>query len=68
MRQSVYIETTIPSYLAAHPSSNLIVAGKQAVTREFFESERDRYDLYISEFVLRECEKGDPEAASRRME
>jgi len=67
LKKTVYLETTIPSYLAAHTSSNLIVAGDQAVTHKFFNRERDQYDLYISRYVLQECEKGDPDAAERRL-
>jgi len=65
---SLYLETTIPSYLAAHPSNNLIIAGRQAVTREFYELERHKYDLYVSEYVYEECRRGDPAAAKRRLE
>ncbi len=34
MNPKVYIETTIISYLAAHPSRDLIVAGHQQITHE----------------------------------
>jgi len=40
MKQSLYLETTIPSYLAARTSSNLVIAGRQAVTHDFWEDER----------------------------
>jgi hypothetical protein len=67
MKQSVYLETTIPSYLAAHTSSNSIIAGKQAATHEFWKKEKHKYDLYVSDYVYEECEKGDPDAAIRRL-
>ena len=68
MKQTVYLETTIPSYLAARTSNNIIIAGKQATTHEFFENHRHKYDLVISRFVLDECSKGDPSAAKRRLD
>ena len=67
-RKSMYIETTIPSYVTAKASRDLITAHRQAVTRLFWENERQKYDLYISQFVIDECSRGDPEAAKRRLE
>ncbi|MHC4873659.1 MAG: type II toxin-antitoxin system VapC family toxin [Planctomycetota bacterium] len=58
-KASVYIETTIPSYLTARPSNNLIIAGEQEVTRQWWEIRRGDFDLYISELVLEEAQCGD---------
>jgi len=68
MKLSVYLETTIPSYLAARTSSNIVIAGRQAATHEFFELERQKYNLYVSDFVYSECEKGDPGVAKKRLD
>lgn len=65
---SVYIETTIPSYLTAAPSRDLVVAGHQQVTHTWWQTAKDRFDLFISEAVLREVRAGDPEYAARRLE
>jgi len=46
----------------------MITAGRQAATILFWESERHKYDLYVSQYVLDECSLGDPEAARRRLE
>jgi hypothetical protein len=61
MKPSLYLETTIPSYLVARTSTNIVIAGRQAVTHEFWESERDKYDLNVSLYVHDECSKGDPD-------
>jgi len=68
METSVYIETTIPSYLAARPSRDVVVAGKQETTREWWEKVRYRFNLYISDFVLDESKDGNEEVARRRLE
>ena len=47
---------------------DIIIAGRQAVTHEFWDSERDNYNLYVSLFVHDECERGDSVLAGRRME
>ena len=63
----VYLETTIPSYLASRPSRDVIVAAQQQVTLEWWENSRPKYDLFISEAVIDECQAGDPEAAKKRI-
>lgn len=65
---TVYLETTIPSYLAAFPSRDLIVAAHQQITHDWWNNAREHFDLYISEPVLDEIRAGDPNAITRRME
>jgi predicted nucleic acid-binding protein len=67
MKPKVYLETTIPSVLAAWPSRDLIMAADQQVTRTWWEKERVKYDLVISTLVLDEIREGDPEAAVARL-
>lgn len=64
---SVYLETTIPSYLASRPSGNLVVAGEQLLTREWWDSRRCQFDLYVSELVVEEAGAGNPERAQERL-
>ena len=66
MKPKVYIETTIPSYLSARPSRDILIVANQEVTREWWDKCKDKFELVISEFVLREASAGHPEAARRR--
>lgn len=66
MKPKVYIETSIPSYLTAWRSRDLVVAGNQETTREWWDRRND-FELYISEFVLQEVSNGDPRAAAHRL-
>lgn len=66
-RPSVYIETSIISYLAARPSPSLFTAGCQQITRDWWEDRRGGFDLFTSEIVLLESRDGDPEAVARRL-
>ena len=66
MKPTVYIETTIPSLLTAWPNRDLQIAAQQVSTREWWET-RSRYELYVSEEVLREAGRGDAEAAAQRL-
>jgi hypothetical protein len=65
MKSKIYLETTIVSYLTARASRDLVLAAHQQLTREWWEI-RSRFDLFISELVLREISSGDIDAASRR--
>ncbi len=65
--QSVYIETSIASYLAARPSRDLRSAAWQQTTAQWWEQERPRYQLFTSELVLAEARAGDPDAVARRL-
>ena len=67
MKQRVYLETTIVSYLTARPSRDLIVAAHQEVTRQWWEGPREQFGLYVSQFVLDEASDGDPAAAAERL-
>lgn len=66
MKPTIYIETTIPSYLTAWPSRDLIRAAHQQLTREWWER-RAAFDLHTSQLVLDECQAGDPAAAEARL-
>lgn len=65
-KPTLYVETTVLSYLAARPSRDIIVQAHQQITWDWWESERENYELYISEIVLQEIVEGDPIAAQRR--
>ena len=64
MKFSVYLESTVVSYLAADGSANPATAMRQAVTRRWWEQERHKYDLFVSEAVENECRRGDPIAVA----
>ena len=67
MNPKIYLETTIPSYLTSRPSRDLVMAAHQQITREWWDTQRDAFDLFVSQMVLDEVSSGDPEAAARRL-
>lgn len=67
MKDRVYIETTIVSYLAARLSRDLIVAAHQQLTEEWWLQRRPSFDLLTSQVVIREASAGDPVMAQRRL-
>jgi len=68
MKSKVYLETTIPSYLTARPSRDLVTAAHQQITREWWDTRRHDFDLFVSQMVIDEASAGDPEAVVRRLE
>jgi len=67
MKPSIYVETSIVSYLTGRPSRDVIVAGRQAMTVEWWATCQERFDLYVSALVVTEAEDGDPAAVQRRI-
>jgi hypothetical protein len=66
--ETVYIETTIVSYLVANPSRDSILAAHQQLTRQWWQDERQRYQCVTSSEVLREASLGDAGMSRRRAE
>ena len=67
MKRKIYIETSVISYLTALPSKTILGAAHQQITQSWWEA-RNRYELFISELVLRECAAGDSPAAENRLD
>ena len=67
MKRKVYIETSVISYLTALPSNDLRAMANQNSTLEWWQTQRDKFELLISEFVIAEASMGNPEAAQRRL-
>ena len=67
-KKTIYIETSIISYLTARPSSNLLAAAWQKASIDWWDTQRGRFDLFASEVVLEEAGRGDDMAVARRLE
>ena len=65
---TVYIETSIVSYLTARPSRDVVTLARQELTREWWNSRRQRHDLFTSDVVVGEASEGDDEAARQRLD
>ena len=68
MAERVYIETTFVSYLTARPSRDVVIAGHQQSTHEWWDDCRGDYELCTSELVFQEAAGGDAQAALVRLE
>jgi hypothetical protein len=63
MAERVYIETTVVSYLTARPNRDVVIAGHQQITHEWWDTRRESYELCVSQLVLDEAGAGDAQAA-----
>lgn len=68
MQPTVYIETTVISYLTARPSRDLIIAAHQQITHEWWDMALPHFEAFISPIVLEEISRGDEQAAKLRLE
>jgi len=66
--EKVYVESSVISYITARPSRDLVVSARQAITNEWWEQKRKKYEVYISELVIEEISSGDKEAAQKRLD
>lgn len=68
MKPTVYIETSVISYYTSRSSSDLVIAARQQITREWWEETRKKFKIYVSALVLEEAKGGDSSAAKKRLE
>jgi hypothetical protein len=68
MKPGLYLETTIPSYLAARPSRDPLIAGQQAATKRWWWLRRRSFKLFTSQFVLNEAALGEAKIAAKRLQ
>lgn len=67
MKEKVYIETSVVSYLTGRPSRDMVVAAHQELTRQWWDTRAASFDLLVSELVREESGGGDADASRKRM-
>lgn len=66
--KTLYVETSVISYLTALPARDLIVAAWQSATHQWWRNRRTGFELCTSQLVLDEASAGHPDAAARRIQ
>lgn len=66
-KPSVYIETSIVSYLAADPSRHPVTLRNQQLTLAWWNTRREGYELYTSALTRDEAGQGDLRIARKRL-
>jgi hypothetical protein len=62
-----YLETTFISYLVARPSRDVVVAGHQQTTQEWWTNRRGEFECSVSQVVIDEASAGDPTEVQKRL-
>jgi len=65
--QSVYVETSIFSYLAANKPADAVSRIRQESARLWWRRDRRKFRLFTSPATIEEAMAGDPDAAQRRL-
>lgn len=65
--ESVYLETSFISYLVARPSRDVIVAGHQQTTQEWWDNRRSEFECSVSQVVIDEASAGDSVEIQKRL-
>jgi len=65
--KSVYIESSVISYITARPSRDIVTSARQTITVEWWEEYRNTFEIFVSELVIEEIGSGDSAAANRRL-
>jgi hypothetical protein len=68
MKPSLYLETTIPSFLVGTISPVLATAVHQAATVRWWKEKRKEYEVFISLAVIEEIQKGETELSRKRIQ
>lgn len=67
MLPRTYLETSLISYVVGRPSRDVITLANQQLTREWWDTQRLKYELFVSELVISEAEIGDATVAQSRL-
>ena len=65
---TVYLETSIISYLRQKPSTHVVLAARQLLTHQWWNDERSNYQLVASQLVIDEASAGNPSLAAERLQ
>src|SRR5436853_5255643 len=66
--ESVYLETSFISYLVARPSRDVIVAGHQQTTQDWWANRQSEFECMVSQLVIDEASAGDSAEAQKRLQ
>ena len=65
--ETVYLETSFISYLVARPSRDVVVAGHQQTTQDWWTNRRSQFECSVSQVVIDEASAGDPDEVQKRL-
>ncbi len=67
IKPTVYVETSVVSYLTSRLSDNVLKLSRQQVTRQLWDEYSDCLEFIVSDLVVTEIERGDESAVQQRI-
>jgi len=64
----IYIETSVVSYYTARPNRDVVIAGHQQATHDFWARIGRDFEPFVSALVFAESGRGDAEQARKRLQ
>ena len=64
---SIYIETSIVSFLRERQASHVVAAARQILTKRWWSDERGKHTLVTSQYVIDEASMGDSVLSEERL-
>lgn len=68
MERKVYIESSVVSYYAGRPSRDVVIAGRQQSTQDFWPLLSQELLPHVSALVVKEAGNGDPVMGRKRLD
>ena len=68
MKRKVYIETSVVSYCTGLISRDVVIAGRQQSTQEFWRMIAKEISPFVSALVVKEAARGNPIVAKKRID
>ena len=68
MTKSVYVDTSVVSYLTARPARDMVTAVRQVETIEWWAVQSSHFEIFSSEVAIEEARQGNEDAARRRLD
>jgi len=68
MKRKVYIESSVVSYYTGRPSRDVVIAGRQQSTQDFWPLLSHDLVPHVSALVVKEAGEGDPEISRKRLD
>ena len=68
MTKSVYVDTSVVSYLTARPARDVVTVARQVETIEWWTVQSSHFEIFSSEVAIEEARQGNEDAARRRLD
>ena len=66
-KEKVYVETSVISYFTGRKTKDVIISARQKLTKIWWETISNKYEAFISPYVIEEISKGNEKFSEKRL-